>query len=252
MNKMKSSLKAFTLIELLVVIAIIAILAAILFPVFAKAREKARQTACLSNLKQMGLALAQYSQDYDEISTPRVNGAGIPFEDLLLTYTKSVGIYQCPSNPRKDDISCPQCLPPGFSSVQHVSYGASTNGPPANGAFSDNNGKPLASFQSPSQLIGLVEDTQGYCDFAVDYGGDIWRQKEVNGSGNNAGNLFSGHTGFSNYLFMDGHVKSMRPLATLDKPDGGSNDANLWTIDGSNFGNDFARQTLAYSVDRWK
>lgn len=59
--------KGFTLIELLVVIAIIAILAAILFPVFARAREKARQTSCLSNLKQLALGVLMYTQDYDEI-----------------------------------------------------------------------------------------------------------------------------------------------------------------------------------------
>src|SRR5271155_883093 len=58
--------KGFTLIELLVVIAIIAILAAILFPVFAKVREKARQTSCASNMKELGLAFAQYTEDYDE------------------------------------------------------------------------------------------------------------------------------------------------------------------------------------------
>ena len=70
-----SSKKAFTLIELLVVIAIIAILAAILFPVFARARENARRASCQSNLKQIGLGLIQYSQDYDEQLTPAWSGS---------------------------------------------------------------------------------------------------------------------------------------------------------------------------------
>jgi prepilin-type N-terminal cleavage/methylation domain-containing protein/prepilin-type processing-associated H-X9-DG protein len=97
--------RAFTLIELLVVIAIIAILAAILFPVFAQAREKARQTTCLSNLKQIGLSTMMYCEDYDEaypisLYGDFVGNVAYTCYDLLYPYTKNLNIYICPSAPK--------------------------------------------------------------------------------------------------------------------------------------------------------
>ena len=103
--------KAFTLIELLVVIAIIAILAAILFPVFARARENARRSSCQSNLKQIGLGILQYTQDYDEnfplaVSIP---GSVTPlpwgWADEIQPYLKNTQIYQCPSDPTEQNTN---------------------------------------------------------------------------------------------------------------------------------------------------
>jgi prepilin-type N-terminal cleavage/methylation domain-containing protein len=91
--------RGFTLIELLVVIAIIAILAAILFPVFAKAREKARQASCLSNVKQIQLAILQYAQDYDE-TLPYASAWGNPVQNWYIyldPYMKNSQVLKCPS-----------------------------------------------------------------------------------------------------------------------------------------------------------
>ncbi|NUQ00819.1 MAG: DUF1559 domain-containing protein [Armatimonadetes bacterium] len=115
---MRMRRRAFTLIELLVVIAIIAILAAILFPVFAKAREKARQSSCQSNFKQLGVAMLQYAQDYDEMfalmgqpnkmtqPTPdpvflyqdTTYGYWWSWAALIYPYAKNAQIYRCPSS----------------------------------------------------------------------------------------------------------------------------------------------------------
>jgi prepilin-type N-terminal cleavage/methylation domain-containing protein/prepilin-type processing-associated H-X9-DG protein len=119
----KGLTKAFTLIELLVVIAIIAILAAILFPVFARAREKARQTSCLSNLKQLGLGVLMYAQDYDEM-LPGADCAALQdgrnWDIVAQPYVKNWQVFQCPSEPDEYVIG-----------PSHNTCGSGWNPPPA-------------------------------------------------------------------------------------------------------------------------
>ena len=118
----------FTLIELLVVIAIIAILAAILFPVFAQARESARRSACLSNTKQIGLAMLMYLNDYDE-TTPSAfyfndTGARVDVFMTLQPYIKNLQVFYCPDRSDESD-SCSFKVPAGYpvNSRKCLGYG---------------------------------------------------------------------------------------------------------------------------------
>jgi len=157
----KKSRKGFTLIELLVVIAIISILAAILFPVFARARENARRASCMSNLKQFGLGMMMYVQDYDEtysLAVQRVKRAGHPvppggwwgtfsstdyaimWQQQMYPYTKSIEIYDCPSST-------------GTTNASKSNYGAN------NGIllYYGNPPKKLASIEAPSSTYMLFD-----------------------------------------------------------------------------------------------
>lgn len=147
------SRRGFTLIELLVVIAIIAILAAILFPVFAQARDKARQTACLSNIKQCGMALIQYVQDYDE-TLPHHAGdysnfmsdtAGPNWARAIAPYAKNTGIYACPSSPLAPNQN-PATQGPVRNSYQ------------GNGAVLSRRGLSLAAIPLPADIIFAQEN----------------------------------------------------------------------------------------------
>lgn len=221
------SRKAFTLIELLVVIAIIAILAAILFPVFAQAREKARQTACASNLKQLGLAIIQYTQDYDELApvgSSWGSGLGVGWAGQLLPYTKSTGILACP-----DDKN---------SAYPIVSY--ATNALVMGEAWSSVNLSwfATAKWAAPASTVGLFEvSTTGTCDTTqpneecsptgTGVDGGIWPNTPIeyatgilncpfNGSEypgpyGNFNPSYGRHQNGSTFLMLDGHVKWLLP-----------------------------------------
>jgi prepilin-type N-terminal cleavage/methylation domain-containing protein/prepilin-type processing-associated H-X9-DG protein len=204
MIKSNSTTKAFTLIELLVVIAIIAILAAILFPVFGRARENARATSCSSNLKQIGLAFIQYSQDYDEIY-PIAGGAitwnptsgGLSWMQALYPYTKSEQLYKCPSDTYSST---------GIDSK--YSYFMS-----ARAAFISAGSVAAATRESSIQFPSLFV-TGGDTDskiFAVTDADKDDYSTNLMGFGTNGTTAYDSrrHLGGQNILFADGHVKKV-------------------------------------------
>ena len=148
--------RGFTLIELLVVIAIIAILAAILFPVFAQAREKARAISCLSNVKQLGLGVTQYEQDFDETCPNGINpyGGGQGWAGQIYPYVKSVGVFKCPDDPTAGNVS----------SYAYNSNVTTANPAPTSCSSAVPVGMSIAQYNSPAKTILLaeVQNSAGY------------------------------------------------------------------------------------------
>jgi len=230
------SRRAFTLIELLVVIAIIAILAAILFPVFAQAREKARQASCASNLRQIGMALAMYRGDCDEMQTesspdPEVYNGKVDdcettytWRAVIMPYTKSAAIFVCPSDSLRDGIVQDKITGPLLPKADYCSFGGY-------GCFETyaNDGRgPFPTTFTPRIREAHVQDPAGtiaVADTAGPAGPD--RGVEVYWPDNAAQPttldwLPVRHNGGIVCQFWDGHVKWLKPeVAGARRPDNG-------------------------------
>lgn len=272
------SYKGFTLIELLVVIAIIAILAAILFPVFAQAREKARQTSCLSNMKQMGLGIVQYNQDYDELFPDKGYSdaqGGVAWETQIMPYIKNVDLFVCPSNESTNTMYGGANVPGSSDYVCNTwakdkNFGNTNQTELGDGAFSQwqDAGVPLAAFTAPAETITLLENPEidtlgnmGTCPTLPNpwYNAqNAWGAVDMDINDGNADGWcgpFAGHNGFGNYLFADGHVKSLSPFQTTDASGGGSAQVNMWSRDQTDFdATDGAavKAALAAAVTTWQ
>jgi prepilin-type N-terminal cleavage/methylation domain-containing protein/prepilin-type processing-associated H-X9-DG protein len=195
--------RGFTLIELLVVIAIIAILAAILFPVFARAREKARQSSCLSNVKQISLAVLMYAQDYDErLPLQYHNSGSAPAETLLEPGGRSVWyVYIEPYLKNEEILACPSQIDEHF----YVQGGSSLRvtdpvlGYGWNYNFCYIQPVKLARITEPASVINICEQAG-----SLPYG--RWFNEADAGSKNFVWD-YDRHNGGANYGFCDGHAK---------------------------------------------
>jgi prepilin-type N-terminal cleavage/methylation domain-containing protein/prepilin-type processing-associated H-X9-DG protein len=238
-------LEGFTLIELLVVIAIIAILAAILFPVFARARENARRTSCLSNLQQIGLGLIQYTQDYDEKITlswygPRADGledsnkttGDYKWMDAIYPYVKSEQLFVCPSDSINTLYHYYQNEAGSNYDFGSYAMNVAYYSPDPSNPYQSPFGKSLATIEDPSGTIYATEyydSPSGSTIVAPEIAwADVASQSDSSpikvGTHNGIpsfGRVLARHLDTVNVLFTDGHVKNQRVTQLAKTGSGG-------------------------------
>ncbi len=220
--------KGFTLIELLVVIAIIAILAAILFPVFAQAREKARQSSCLSNLKQWGTAGQMYTQDYDGLFTPPYKYQSASpacanldwWDDLLQPYVKNRAIAVCPS--RKWTQNCSNPVNNWSNGVKAMSYAVNTLESWGVSGWSAASKFGLRRPGTPGQSISEseIEDPSGTIWLLDSNSSEIWNENNLDYVPTATAGYRRHSDGF-NAAFVDGHTKWLKA---------GSSRNSMWSV----------------------
>lgn len=233
-----NDLRGFTLIELLVVIAIISILAAILFPVFARARENARRSACLSNSKQIALAAAQYTQDYDEtlVSYRYRPSSYYGWQVALMPYIKSTQVFVCPSA-RKLSL-CPASYPdkdPAIVSSTGLgsgSYGYNNAylGDEYGGTLYD---RKLAALARPAETV-MVTEISSRISTGSTFVPSIWSTAFTvscdSTVANYAAQLGPWHFDGGNIVFADGHAKFMKYDALRDYNKDGATDDGWYVM----------------------
>jgi prepilin-type N-terminal cleavage/methylation domain-containing protein/prepilin-type processing-associated H-X9-DG protein len=238
---------AFTLIELLVVIAIIAILASILFPVFGRARENARKSSCQSNMKQLGLAVMQYTQDYDEKMVVAEGAYLLPtgqyssWDITLQPYVKSLQIFTCPSDGGPKFNVNGNMLRRSYAMPQYLLVAGQPSG------------INMSEIMAPALTVQLAE-RRSTADNGTDHWhyGAVFNNFDQTASVNNTGSVYDSnndgtagpypavgpHLEFSNILYTDGHVKAYRAVCP-----------GLKRLEGHPYGVDNGGTWMTYPVD---